>query len=63
MKTDDDHRSKPEQGGDQSGLPTRDANGRWLKGHCPNPRPLGVVVQNRAVLTRAPDGYVRAPFL
>ncbi len=38
MKTDDDHRGKSEQGGDQSDPPTRDANGRWLKGHCPNPR-------------------------
>jgi hypothetical protein len=23
---------------DEDDLPTRDANGRWLKGHCPNPK-------------------------
>lgn len=37
MTNGDGHDGKPEQDGGQSCQPGRDANGRWLPGHCPNP--------------------------
>ena len=36
MRNDDDNRV--EQNGDTPAKPSRDAGGRWLKGHCPNPK-------------------------
>lgn len=36
MRDDDD--DQVDQNGDSPAKPTRDARGRWLKGHCPNPR-------------------------
>ncbi len=36
MRNDDDDRV--EQNGDTPAKPSRDARGRWLKGHCPNPK-------------------------
>ncbi len=37
MNRDDDY-DEPDEGGGRDGQPTRDANGRWLKGYCPNPK-------------------------